>query len=1339
MRAGAGGAPPQGDGGLRALLSPCLSDAFCSLDVAAVERVLVGAVADLRRGEARQWGDGALESACRSLLCAYVVGLRLAVGAFAPEEEDAPRSAWRALLKITACTGRAVAEMCAVPGAAAATAGAVVQVLSALLRPPSPARETRLFWRCYPWWCCLLRHCLALAVGEGAGGAGMEAAACGVAARALSWVSRRYAAEAAGRGVVFDVSVFLSALGTGGGDAAATARPVHAFTRAERRRGATDEEDEEEEANPCDLLAAELGSLFALQELHTLLPLRPPPDAAAVRRGGNEAALPPTQNEPHCDACGLVELQFSPRGTAAARRTPVAHALLLLLCAVPSRPPLPSPLSAPLRRCLAEQSAAAALAALLRRDADVADALLSALARLGEGAGFIYFLALWRAAFAAAATEVSETMAWLLAGLARGVETHLQQGGDGGGAGGFLAAVDAVFAGVVRVVAGLLRASATADEGNAACRLRDLCARGFVEAWDALLRAAAPLHCGRTLGGLFCDAVGGGHASAVQLRGPLEAYYAAVLERRWAVGGECMGAAPAASAWWPEAEGRADAQGHALRVLRHTLALSECAFHADRVCPPPRGEARRCRHPAAFFLRGTTGLCARLLSTPPPAEAAAQAQLGELQCVASEILTVAARTLCTSPGRELFASPFGNSPGRHATTYARLLYVCFLERLRQTPRPEQRCLRALLRALRSLVIWERAAHSLALRLSMPSMLSCMLPAGADGWPLTAPAKAPVRGRLLTSAATPSDASPQAASGNNRGRKEEGAAARPIIPTLSLAALPLPQYYAWMGEADAAVDAGSSSAQAPPVPPLKLAPHSQQPHSGDGVPAVTQGPREEAMWSALDDPATLAEVLLLLCCLLSGRTGGMMISQPGLVAAHWQTGTQPRQPQGERVRGNVPLTRVLRKIEAFVRCPANKAPLHAFDKLVAEEAQEESPLWTGVEVLRRLLLPQLRLLEGINVARRIGAGSYGAVYAAERSAATASSGPQATQPADGAELLALKMVSIARPDMGGECLPLLSCHSEATALLRLRGHPHICELRFFGCTEAHYVLAMPLYKGGSLRDWRVRRSGLPVGEPAAEAASDSPPPAPAADLLAVCGPVFAQVLAAVEFMHARGIRHNDLKADNILIEGFQGESPSHAALPQAAAEAEAGRCVLIPATIRICDFGVCELAGEDMLAVRRGSEATDAAAASCWGPVRGTEAVQAPETFSLAGIAPARPGSCRAAVELAADMWGCGCLLYELVTGVMLFGGGNLGRLLFLAANLRRGGRGSCEVLSPQQKRAFEMAGPGVAAFAAQLLSVDPAERPTAAAARQAWERVLLQAQAGRGVGRDGQK
>ncbi|RNF03374.1 putative protein kinase [Trypanosoma rangeli] len=1446
MRAGAGGDAAR-ERHLRPLLSPRLADAFCSLDVDAVERVLGSAVAALRHGEARRWGEGILESACRSLLCAYVVGLRLAVGSFAPEEDGA-EPAWRELLKMTTCTGGAIAEMCAVPGVTAA-ASAVMQLISGLLRPPSPARqstprETRLFWSCYPWWCCLLHHCLTLsASGEGAAAAGTEVAAAGVAARALSWVSRHYASEAgrmAGHSVV-DMPIFLSALtpvgragacpaspapapsgepeacGCGEDEPAATvplgqlvdvhgASLVRSFACAARGRRDTDTTEEEGHSRdfcPSPLatqqqrqvsalqralfVASRLCTPFVMQDLHTLLPLRTRPGTAEQNRGGNDAS-PPTQSEPHCDVCGLLERQFSSRGTAA-RRTPVAHALLLL-CAVLSRRP-PS-LSVPLQRCLGEQAAAAALAALLCRDADVADAFLSLLARLGEDAGSIYFVALWRAAFAAAAKEPSETMAWLLAGLARAVEKRRLEG-DGCGTHAFLAAVDATFESVVRVMAVLLSAFSAAVGGDAGRRLRDLCARGFVEVWDALLHAS-PRHGGGAAEGLLCDVMQMDHASqsepaTAQLRGPLEAYYVSVLERWCAMRGECMTAASAASVWWPEAEGRVDAHEHSLLVLQHTLALSEYVSHANCIFQLRHAGARHGRHPAAFFLQGMESLCARLFLTQ--AESAAQVQVGEIQRVASQILAVTVRTICTRPGRELFAPIFGKSSGRYATTYTSLLYLCFLQKLHQTPNPDKLCLQALLRALRTLIIWESEAYNVALRLSIPLMFSCMLPesavagkaAGAEVQPLTTPAKASVQEQRLASTTTPPAVSMKNTLGNNGGGDSSrvvgtaGAAApaRLFMPTLSVAALPPPQYYAWMGEAEETCFAANTNAQAPPLPPLNLTPQSQQPHWDDGVPAVTRSSGEEATRAALDDPATLAEVLLLLCCLLPGRTGGM-ISQSGLVAAHPHACNQTRGTYVDCMRGNVPFVRVLQKVEEFVRCPANKASLQLFDELVTAEAQEKSALWAGVDVLRRLLSPQLQLLEGITITRRIGAGSYGSVFAAERYSAAAASNQDEMKLGDVSQSLALKMVSIARPHMGDECATLVSCHTEATALLRLQGHAHICELLFVGCTATHYVLAMPLYKGGSLRDWRVLKSGFRVGEPAeesgcgtvTEAASGSTHPSPKGSFLAVCGPIFAQVLAAVEFMHAHGIRHNDIKADNILIESLQGESLCLAAVPQMEEEGEGedegmsgvhvgpkGRGVCIPVAIRLCDFGVCELVGEDMFAVRRCNEVAGGAETPCWGPTRGTEAVQAPEALSLASSsAPARRAPyCEAAIppsaadfpassafanvakELAADMWACGCLLYELLTGVMLFGGANLGRLLFLAANLRSGGCTSHEVLQPHQKRALEMAGPGVAEFVSQLLAVNPAERPTASEARQAWAQVM-QAQSVRRMSRD---
>ncbi|EKF31534.1 protein kinase, putative [Trypanosoma cruzi marinkellei] len=1322
-------------------LSPCLCDAFCRLDVAEAEKLLQCTAATLRGGRALHWRECTLKNVSNLLLFAHIVAPRPVIGVFAPQE-GSEETACRKWLKLTTCAGCTMAEMCLLPAAGGSAAADVVrEMMSGLLRPTSAAKASRLFLSSSSWRCCLRHRCLLVPTREEEEERVIGPAACRMAT--LSGV---------------EMSVLLSALNV---------------TGCEKMRLVFSKQSDEFDAR-CSVGGDEFGETVYPILFGQLIDVHRANTVGSFIRAekGWKNKHGEHRDEDVYGGNSLVSpLAVMLQGTAA-RRTRVVHSLLFLHAVFSNRS---LSLSASVKRCTGEELAAAAMSALLRQDAGVADILLSVLARTCETTGSVYFLALWRAAFLSAANEPSETTAWLLAGLARSIQKHVLGRGAAAGLHFFLTAAEALFESIIPSMAAILSSFLASVVGDAEHCLRDLCARGFVEVWAAFVRAS-PQYVGKTLESFLREAMltsNDSELNAVATRATtallksLEAYYVSVMERRFVMGGECVTACPSLPAWWPEVAG-IDYHEHCVRVLQHIFALSEYVSHADFICLLHRDGMRCGKHPAAFFLEGTKGLCARLFSMQY--DEFAREQIRELQRVASQIIAVSAKTICTRPGRDVFAPLFGESSDHHATTYTRLLYFSLVERMRQVRSLNHACVHALLQALRSLIVLEREAHTTAVQLSISITLSCMLPKGAvmsdlagEGVQTVTSLTAPVLDTNLTPALTPLASSLKDVLDNrvniSSGAETKGVkdTVKPFIPKLPLAALPLPQYYTSNGEMTL-VEAGGVrptvfvSEPAPLLPPLEITSPLQRLHLGDDLSVVNSTSSGQGRMTAPDDPASLAEVLLLLCCLLPGRSSGM-ISQSGLVTARGSAGDQTKRPQLDTVCWNVTLVRVLRKLEEFMRCPANKTSVQFFDELVTREMQM-SPVWIGVDVLRRLLLPQPKLLEGITITRRIGAGSYGLVFAATQSCFDPVSLCQhKLNLVDSAPSLALKMFSINRPEVEDGCFALVSCHTEVTALLHLQGHPHICELRFFGCTASHYVLAMPLYEGGSLREWRVMRSGFPVGDKMKEGCfgaaggllSDSTTHLSGGGILSVCGPIFAQILEAVEFMHARGIRHNDLKADNILIESFRVSSSSSVTVPHTEEEKRGTRGnhrgpdepeICVPTAIRICDFGVSELVGEDMVAVRSANKSAADGRTCGWAPTRGTEAVQAPERLLLLSAAfndgkchdEAAPSAASSGLvhverELAADMWACGCLLYELLTGVMLFGGANLGRLLFIAANLQDGRHNLHEVLQPHQKHALDAIGPGVTEFVLRLLAVDPAERPSASEARQSWEQI----------------
>ncbi len=152
--------------------------------------------------------------------------------------------------------------------------------------------------------------------------------------------------------------------------------------------------------------------------------------------------------------------------------------------------------------------------------------------------------------------------------------------------------------------------------------------------------------------------------------------------------------------------------------------------------------------------------------------------------------------------------------------------------------------------------------------------------------------------------------------------------------------------------------------------------------------------------------------------------------------------------------------------------------------------------------------------------------------------------------------------------------------EATALARL-SHPHIVAVHDFGqADDGHFFMVMEYVEGSDLAA-RLRAGPLPPEEALA---------------------IVRQVCEALEFAHARGVVHRDIKPGNILLDA-------------------AGR-------VKVTDFGIAQMAGDE-----------PRTALTVTGALLGTPEYVAPEQMLPA-----------AAVDHRADIFSVGVMLYELLTG-----------------------------------------------------------------------------------------
>ncbi|EFJ21503.1 hypothetical protein SELMODRAFT_417290 [Selaginella moellendorffii] len=277
--------------------------------------------------------------------------------------------------------------------------------------------------------------------------------------------------------------------------------------------------------------------------------------------------------------------------------------------------------------------------------------------------------------------------------------------------------------------------------------------------------------------------------------------------------------------------------------------------------------------------------------------------------------------------------------------------------------------------------------------------------------------------------------------------------------------------------------------------------------------------------------------------------------------------------------------------------------------------------------------------------------------------------------DGQRLVVLKTVEL--PKGPYEPCKFFDVYSEVQILEKFLGEPKISQLLDYGLESETFVLVLKHYKC-SLRAWRLNQGGLHSHKSGKSFF----------DRLPLYLEVYAAVLDAVKVLEVHNVVHYDLKCDNVLLEPVDSVISEEEFWDPTWPPSEENSHPL-PFRVCLADFG------QSKASVFQGGE--------CTVRNRGTEYVKSPEMLKL--LRTGGDASLDTCVGKAVDVWGLGCLLYELLAAEYLLYDEDWMRFFIRVTT------NSEELITNEKAEKVGNFGP-VVEFIRFVLVRDPCRRPT---------------------------